>query len=114
MPHGFAPAFTPVAAESVATAIRQVVTGNRLRDGAPVYFTVSGTWSPAIDDAAHVANAAAEALLHEAQSRTAAATPDAIIAPYLIEIVDAADRLRPVTLRERIRAFGPTVRPVAD
>ncbi len=113
MPHGFAPAATPAASESVADAIRQAATGNRLRDGIPVYFTAEGAWSPAIDDAAHVAGAAADALLREAQSRNAAATPDAVIAPYLIEVVDAGGRLRPVTLRERIRAFGPTTRRAA-
>ena len=113
MPHGFAPAATPAASESVANAIRQAATGNRLRDGIPVYFTTEGAWSPAIDDAAHVAGAAADALLREAQSRNAAATPDAVIAPYLIEVVDAGGRLRPVTLRERIRAFGPTTRRAA-
>ncbi len=95
------------------SVVGHAVTGNRLRDGVPVYFTAAATWSPAIDDAASVVTSAAEALLREAESRSAAGSPNAVIAPYLIEVVAATGRLEPVTLRERIRAFGPTVRPAA-
>ncbi len=89
--------------------LRHAVTANRLRDGVPVYFGGAGRWSPAIDDAAHVAAEAAESLLAEAQ---AGPLPLPVVAPYLIEARFEGGRLRPVSLREQIRAFGPTLRPL--
>ena len=85
---------------------RQLVTGNRLRDGIPVYYAGAGAWSPTIADAVLVTAEAAAALLADAQSGPG---PSPVIAPYLIEAAAAPDGIRPVSLRERIRAFGPTV-----
>jgi hypothetical protein len=80
----------------------QAVTANRLADGVTVYFTVAGTWSTAIDDAAHAVDATD--LLATAATRTLEAVGAYVIA---VEKVDAT--VRPVGLREQIRAFGPTV-----
>jgi hypothetical protein len=109
VPHGHrpSPAAVPRRDDLAADAVRRVVTGNRLRDGVPVYFAGGGRWSPAFAEARHVADADADALLAEAQ---AGAPPHPVIAPYLIEAVVRGGRLRPVGLREEIRAFGPTVR----
>ena len=90
---------------SMASTTRHAVTGNRLRDGKPVYFIGGGRWSDAIDEAAHVATEAAERLLAEAQQ----GRPHPVVAPYLFDVRIANGRLRPVSLRERIRAFGPTI-----
>jgi len=87
---------------------RRIVTGNRLRDGIPVYFAGDSRWSSAIAEAQHVAADDAEALLAEAQGGVA---PHPVVAPYLIEAVLRDGRLHPLDLREQIRAFGPTVRP---
>ncbi len=84
----------------------QLVTGNRLRDGVPVYFTGSAAWSPALADALVVAAAEGDALLATAQ---AGPPPHPVIAPYLIEASVAQGEIAPASLRERIRAFGPTV-----
>ena len=84
---------------------RRAVTGNRLRDGRPVYFVGNGHWSGAIEEAAHVAPDAEERLLAEAQQ----GSPHPVVAPYLIDVTFSDGRLRPVGLRERIRAFGPTI-----
>lgn len=84
-----------------------MITGSRMRDGAPVYFAGAGRWSPVLAEARHVAAAEAEALLAEAQS---GAPPHPVVAPYLIEAVLRDGRLSPLGLREKIRAFGPTVR----
>jgi uncharacterized protein DUF2849 len=84
---------------------RRAVTGNRVRDGVPIFFAGSGVWSPAVDDAVHVAAEAADALLAEAQKGP---LPLEAIGPYVIEVAIEDDHLRPVLLRERIRAFGPT------
>ena len=89
---------------------RKVVTGNRLRDGIPIYFTGAGRWSPDVNDALHVEAAGADGLLADA---LAGPRPHPIVAPYLIDTVAADGAIRPTTLRERIRAFGPTVLPVA-
>ncbi len=92
----------------------QLVTGNRLRDGVPVYFAGvvggAGTWSPSIDDALLVADDEAEALLAAAQ---AGPPPLPAVAPALIEAAAEGGHIRPASLRERIRAYGPTVGPMA-
>lgn len=85
----------------------QVLTANRLGDGRVVFLTPSGNWSPQLDDARTVNDdhAAAEmtavGVLAEAQC--------AVIGPYLIEVVEQEGRLRAATIREAIRAAGPTV-----
>jgi hypothetical protein len=89
---------------------RHVVTGNRLRDGVPVYFAGAGSWSPQLAEARHASAGEAEALLAEAQAGPA---PHPVIAPYLAEVEEADGRLVPRSLREKIRAFGPTVAPGA-
>jgi Protein of unknown function (DUF2849) len=94
----------PPAAASAET--RRIVTGNRLRDGVPVYFAGDGRWSSVVAEAWHVAAAEADALLTEAQ---AGVPPHPVIAPYLIEAVLRDGHPYPLGLREEIRAFGPTV-----
>jgi len=86
--------------------VSQLVTANRLRDGVPVYRTVDGGWSPAIDDARLVSVDESEALLAQSQSGP---PPLPVVAPYLIEARCIEGKVRPLTLREAIRAFGPTI-----
>ncbi|HUK58408.1 MAG TPA: DUF2849 domain-containing protein [Stellaceae bacterium] len=88
------------------TDVSHLVTGNRLRDGVPVYRTVDGGWSPAIDDARLVSAEASETLLAESQDGP---PPLPVVAPYLIEARRVKGKVRPLTLRESIRAFGPTI-----
>ncbi len=83
----------------------RVVTGNRVRDGIPVFFVGNGTWSPKIDDAKQAAADGEEALLAEA---AAGPKPLEAIAPYAIEVAADNGKAWPLLLRERIRAFGPT------
>jgi hypothetical protein len=107
LPQGFSPlAALPPAADATG-ATRRLVTANRLQDGVPIYFAGGGRWSPAIDQAVHVAAAAADALLAEAQ---AGPPPHPAIGACLIDAALVAGRLRPLSLREQIRAFGPTTR----
>jgi len=84
----------------------EIVTANRLADGRAVYLGEAG-WSENLE-AAQVAGsaAAAEALLALAER---AAASNEVVAPYRIEVVEEKGLLRPRTLRERIRADGPTV-----
>jgi Protein of unknown function (DUF2849) len=88
----------------------QMVTGNRLRDGAVIYFTAAGTWSPAIDDALLVEDDAADALLAKALHGPA---PLPVVGAALVEARREDGRVHPVSLRERIRAAGPTTGPMA-
>lgn len=87
----------------------QVLTANRLRDGAVVYLTTGGDWSEDIDEARRAAPAEAEAELVPLGARAVAACE--VVGPYLIEVEAGAGRVLPRSLRERIRAFGPTVSP---
>ena len=84
----------------------RLVTGNRLRDGVPVYFTVRRDWSPSIDEASLVSETGGETLLAAAQAGQA---PLPVVALYLVEAVRESGHVRPTSLRERIRAFGPSV-----
>jgi len=89
----------------MADSAQKLVTGNRLRDGVPVYFAGAGTWSPVVNDAVLVEAQAAENLLAEAQRGE---KPLPAVGLELIEAVREGKRITPVTLREKIRAFGPT------
>jgi hypothetical protein len=86
-------------------AVKHLVTANRLRDGIPVYRTGDG-WSPAIADARLVPESESKALLAAAEDEP---KPQTVVTPYLIEAVEEGGTVRPVTLRERIRATGPTI-----
>ncbi len=89
----------------MAESAQKLATGNRLRDGVPVYFAGAGTWSPKVNDAVLVEAGAAEDLLEEAQRGE---KPLPAVGVELIEAVREGTRVVPVTLREKIRAFGPT------
>ena len=85
--------------------IKQVATGNRLRDGIPVYYNGSAHWSAAIADAMVAPADQGDQLLAEA---IGGPKPHPVIAPYLIDVVVTNGTAQPASLREQIRAFGPT------
>ena len=80
----------------------KLLTGNELMRGDVLWWTGSG-WSKLIGDAVAV-DGEGEALL----AREAADERVSDLALVDADLVDG--RLRPVKVRERIRAFGPTVR----
>jgi hypothetical protein len=82
-----------------------VVTANRLGDGAVIYMAAAGRWSTRLEEARVAEAVEAEALLDEA-GRDAATR---VVGPYLIEVEAGAAGPRVASLRERIRAAGPTV-----
>jgi len=89
-----------------ASSALRAATANRLRDGAVVFRTVTGGWSSRIGDAEPVGGEAeAGRLLAEAERDAADAV---VVGPYLIDVESGEDGVRPLSLRERIRAFGPT------
>lgn len=83
---------------------RQAITANRLTDGAVVYLTDDGEWSERIADSrTATTKEEASALLAEAERAVAR---QIVVTPYLFALADGDGR--PVRLRERIRAGGPT------
>lgn len=85
----------------------QVITANRLDDGRVVYLTATGGWSVALTEARLLADASdTEAALALA---TAAVARQEILDPYPIGIVTSESEPVPASLRERIRAFGPSI-----
>ena len=93
---------------SVAEGTGKVLSANRLLDGEVVFLDRNGVWSPRIDDAL-VAVKAGEATLKALGERAVKAR---IVTALEIIDVEAKDgAVRPLHIRERIRALGPTVRP---
>ena len=87
----------------------QIVTANRLIDGAVVYFTADGIWSPWIAEArAMDSEQTANAVLALGY---ASVGRNEVIDPYLIGVVQEAATIKPVRYRETIRAKGPSTHP---
>jgi hypothetical protein len=99
-----------MAQHSAKGAQFQAVTGNRLVDGEVVYFTSSGAWAEAFDAAAIAEGGeAADALLAQASPADIEAH---VLDPYLFEVIAQDDgSYLPASVRETIRAKGPTIRP---
>jgi hypothetical protein len=90
----------------------QVITANRLFDGAVVYLSSEGEWVQRIGAAAVADDESAAAALLAAGER--AAQEQRVVAPYLIEIERSAHGIRPKRYREQLRAFGPSIPYGAD
>lgn len=91
----------------VGAGEKLVLTANRLLDGTIVWRDRQGQWLPVIGfaeklDAEHVGD-----VLDLAQSR---AQVDGVVGVYEVAVKDI-EPPEPVTVRERIRAHGPTVHP---
>ena len=83
----------------------QVITANRLSDGAVVYMTKAGNWSRDVDESLPVDKAEVAALLEAAER---AVKTCEVVAPYAIDVEIAGARIHPLRYREQIRAAGPT------
>jgi len=85
----------------------KVISANRLADGIVVYVAHDGSWCERLSEAKIFASKAeAEAGLLIAQSD---AKQNLVVEPVVVEVTEDASGLRPVTLREAIRALGPTI-----
>jgi Protein of unknown function (DUF2849) len=85
----------------------KVISANRLADGIVVYAGQGGTWFERINSARLFAtNEEAEAGLALAQ---ADAARNLIVDPCLVDVTQDAGGVHPATLREFIRARGPTI-----
>lgn len=87
--------------------IVQILTANRLGDGAVVYRSPEGGWTTRLDKSLVLASAqdAAETL---ADAETPQVSLE-VVGPYLMPVDNAGGEIRPVETREFIRAKGPSV-----
>jgi hypothetical protein len=84
-----------------------IISANRLVDGRVVYRGEGGSWTEALDRAERFDDqGAAQAELSSAREDVAR---NLIIDPFLVEVVAEPGASHPVTLRDRIRARGPTI-----
>ena len=89
-----------------------VATANDLATGIVVFRRPDGSWSGEIAGAEIAEDeAAARALLARAQGDDRACR---VVEPALIEIARDGGFTRPSSLRELIRASGPTIQPPRD
>ncbi len=85
----------------------KVISANRLADGTVVYAGRDGSWFERLSQAKIFASKAeAEAGLLVAQND---AKRNLVVEPVVVEVTEDAGGLRAVTLREAIRARGPTI-----
>lgn len=86
----------------------QIVTANSLVDGDVVFRAADGRWVRPVDEAGLLRSK------EEAAAAEAAALADVVAALVVdvavIDVTEEDGRIVPVRLRERIRAFGPTVK----
>ncbi len=87
--------------------IHKALTANRLGDGLVVFLSDTGDWSGKIDLAAVATNEKALSVLECSGER--ATTLRQVVGPYLIDVEIENGEVKPMVLRERIRAYGPTV-----
>lgn len=86
----------------------QIVTANRLIDGDVVFRAPGGDWVRDVNGAEVLADKAAAAVAEAAALADLAAAKVVDVAVIDVTVQDGA--IVPVRLRERIRAFGPTVK----
>ena len=84
----------------------QVITANRLVDGLVVWFAPGGSW--VLDVARAEVFAAAETVTAALEVAQAAVAARAVVDPYAVDVDSRDGRVTPKSLREKIRAGGPT------
>ena len=83
-----------------------IITGSATEDGAPIYLQTSGRWTRKLTAAHPIASETEQQSLLEA----ARAQPRSVCDPYAIEVRRAElGHLAALSLREKIRAEGPTI-----
>jgi hypothetical protein len=86
----------------------QMIIANRLVDGAVVFLAPGENWTTAIAGGVLVEDDAEAQRLLAAAKQLEARSP--VIDPQVIQVKVDDGAVRPVEIRELIRAFGPTVR----
>lgn len=86
----------------------QAITANRLRDGVVVFLGPGAAWVDSFADAALFPGKEAGAALASAKAR--AERDQFAVDIYAFEVETENGAPIPVKMRERIRAFGPSIR----
>ncbi len=86
----------------------QAITANRLRDGVVVFLGPDAAWVEAFADAALFSDADAKTALAAAKAK--AERDQFGVDIYAFEVETDNGVPVPVKMRERIRAFGPSIR----
>jgi hypothetical protein len=85
----------------------KVISANRLADGIVVYAGRTCAWTGRLGQAKiFTSKAEAEEGLLNAQNDVKC---NLVVEPFLVEVIEDANGLRAVTLRDSIRARGPTI-----
>jgi hypothetical protein len=85
----------------------QILTANRLTDGISVWYDVDGRWNESIARS-EIARTKNDVERLEAIGKQAFAE-NLVLDVNMIDIEEADGFIRPLRLRERIRAEGPTI-----
>ena len=86
----------------------KILTANRLRDGEAVWLAADHSWTTSIEGAEIARDAAIQEKLERAGR--AALLKNEVVDVNLVDVAIVDGALRPLRLRERIRAAGPTNR----
>jgi hypothetical protein len=87
--------------------VPKIISANRLADGIVVYAGHAGSWVERLNEAlVFSSKEEAEAGLILAQGDVAR---NLIVEPFVVDVTQDAAGLRPATLRDSIRAHGPTI-----
>lgn len=86
----------------------KILTANRLSDGEAVWLAADHSWAGRIELAEIVRDKAGEEKLERAGA--AAFLKNEVLDVALVEVDVVEGAVRPLRLRERIRAAGPTMR----
>ncbi|MBL0373922.1 DUF2849 domain-containing protein [Rhizobium sp. KVB221] len=85
----------------------QILTANRLSDGISVWYDVDGLWNESIARA-EIARTKEDAARLESVGKQAFSA-NLVLDVNLIDVEENNGFIRPLRLRERIRAEGPTI-----
>ena len=85
----------------------KVLTANRLSDGISVWLDAAGNWVESLQDAFVARHAEAVSALEE--TGKAAFADNKVVDVNVVDVEELAGVLRPLRLRERVRAEGPTI-----
>ncbi|OAP34464.1 nitrite reductase [Sinorhizobium glycinis] len=87
--------------------VSKVLTANRLADGISVWLDASGNWVESLQEAFIARHAEAVAAL-EATGKAAFAD-NKVVDVNVVDVEEVDGILRPLRMRERIRAEGPSI-----
>lgn len=87
--------------------VQKVLTANRLTDGISVWLDAAGNWNESLQ-AAFVARHKEAVKALEATGRQAFAD-NKVVDVNVVDVEDVDGVLRPLRMRERIRAEGPSI-----